>query len=107
MHSGNYAIAVTDGGNQALAFNRGEFNSSPYANLTFWVNGGSSGGQLLQVWGLLDYNALSPRSITALLANTWQQVTVPLSALGVAEQIQPDWFLDPVGRSGGAQPRFM
>jgi alpha-L-arabinofuranosidase len=105
VHSGNYAIAVTDGGNQALAFNRGEFNSSPYANLTFWVNGGSSGGQLLQVWGLLDYNALSPRSITALLANTWQQVTVPLSALGVANKSNLTGFWIQ-GRSGGAQPTF-
>ena len=105
VHSGNYAIAVTDGGNQALAFNRGEFNSSPYANLTFWVNGGSSGGQLLQVWGLLDYNALSPRSITALLANTWQQVTIPLSALGVANKSNLTGFWIQ-GRSGGAQPAF-
>jgi hypothetical protein len=106
VHSGSYAIAVTDGGNQALAFNRPQFNSSPYANLTFWVNGGSSGGQLLQVKGLLDYNALAGVNISALLANnTWQQVTIPLSTLGVANKANVTGFYIQ-GRSGGAQPTF-
>jgi hypothetical protein len=105
VHSGNYAIAVTDGGDQALAFNRSEFNSSPYANLTFWVNGGSGGGQLLQVSGLLDYNTISSHSIAALQANTWQQVTIPLSSLGVANQSNLTGFWLQ-GRTGGAQPTF-
>lgn len=105
VHSGNYAIAVADGGNQALAFNRPEFNSSPYANLTFWVNGGSSGGQLLQVWGLLDYNAVSPHPIAALPTNTWQEVTIPLSSLGVANKSNLTGFWIQ-GRAGGAQPTF-
>jgi alpha-N-arabinofuranosidase len=106
VHSGNYAIAVTDGGNQALAFNRAQFNSSPYANLTFWVNGGSNGGQLLQVWGLLDYNAQKAVPVAALPANnTWQQVTVPLSTLGVANKSNLTGFWIQ-GRSGGQQPAF-
>jgi hypothetical protein len=105
VHSGSYAIAVTDGGNQALAFNRGEFNSSPYSDLTFWVNGGSSGGQLLQVWGLLDYNAVTPIEISALKTNTWQQVTIPLSTLGLANTTNVTGFWIQ-GRSGGAQPTF-
>jgi hypothetical protein len=105
VHSGNYAIAVTDGGNQALAFNRSEFNSSPYANLTFWVNGGSSGGQLLQVWGLLDYNAQTASPVAALPANTWQQVTIPLSSLGVANKSNLTGFWIQ-GRAGGTQPTF-
>jgi alpha-L-arabinofuranosidase len=105
VHSGTYAIAVTDGGNQALAFSRAEFNSSPYANLTFWVNGGSSGGQLLQVRGLLDYNAQTAIPIAALQPNTWQPVTIPLSTLGVASKPNLTGFWIQ-GRSGGAQPAF-
>jgi alpha-N-arabinofuranosidase len=105
VHSGNYAIGVTDGGNQALAFNRAQFNSSPFANLTFWVNGGSSGGQLLKISGLLDYNAQTGVNIPALAANTWQQVTIPLATLGVANKPNMTGFWIQ-GRSGGAQPTF-
>jgi hypothetical protein len=104
VHSGSYAIAVTDGGGQALAFNRAQFNSSPYASLTFWVNGGSSGGQLLKVSGLLDYNAQTAVNISALPANTWQQVTIPLSSLGVANRPNLTGFWIQ-GRTG-AQPTF-
>ena len=105
VHSGSYAIAVTDAGNQALAFNRGQFNSSPYASLSFWVNGGSSGGQLLQVSGLLDYNAQTPVTVAALPANTWQQVTISLATLNVANQTNLTGFYIQ-GRSGAAQPTF-
>jgi hypothetical protein len=105
VHSGSFAIAMTDGGDQALAFNRAEFNSSPYASLTFWVNGGSGGGQLLQVWGLLDYNAQTPITVAALPANTWRQVTISLATLGVANKPNLTGFWIQ-GRSGGAQPTF-
>ncbi|MGC9940814.1 MAG: hypothetical protein ABSE48_03210 [Verrucomicrobiota bacterium] len=105
VHSGSYAIAVTDGGGQALAFNRPEFNSTPYSDLMFWVNGGTSGGQLLQVSGLLDYNAQTPVSLLALQTNTWQLVTIPLSKLGVANQTNVTGFWIQ-GRSDGAQPTF-
>jgi hypothetical protein len=104
VHSGNYAIAVTDGGGQAMVFNRAQFNSSPYANLTFWVNGGSSGGQLLKVSGLLDYNAQTAVNISVLPANTWQQVAIPLSTLGVANKPNLTGF-QIQGRTG-AQPTF-
>lgn len=106
VHSGPYAIAVTDGsGSQALWFNRGQFNSSPYTNLTFWVNGGTSGGQLLQVKGSLDNNAQAGVNVAALPANTWQQVTISLAALGVANKSNLTGF-QIQGRAGGAQPTF-
>ena len=106
VHSGAYAIAVTDGsGGQALWFNRGQFNSTPYTNLTFWVNGGSSGGQLLSVKGVLDNNAQAAVTLAALPANTWQPVTLSLAALGVANKPNVTGF-QIQGRAGGAQPVF-
>jgi hypothetical protein len=105
VHSGTYAIAVTDAGNQALWLNRGQFNSSPYTNLTFWVNGGSAGGQLLQVKGVLDNNAQTAVPVAALPANTWQQVTIPLASLGVANRPNLTGF-QIQGRSGGSQATF-
>lgn len=106
VHSGNYAIAVTDGGYQALALDRAQFNSSPYENLTFWVNGGSGGGQLLQVCGLLDDKAQTAIPLASLPgSNTWRQVTIALSALGVASKSNLTGFWIQ-GRSGKAQPTF-
>jgi hypothetical protein len=41
VHSGICSISVTDGGNsQALAFEHPQFNTTPYTNLSFWINGG-------------------------------------------------------------------
>jgi hypothetical protein len=88
-------------------------DSTPYASLSFWLHGGSSGGQQLQVYGLLDaggsqnqaqsarYNLNSP----APAANTWQQYTIPLSALGVANQANFTGFVIQ-DSAGTAEPTF-
>jgi hypothetical protein len=52
-HSGTYSISVDDGGYQALVLHSGDCNTGPYTSLSFWINGGS-GGQKVQVWGLID-----------------------------------------------------
>ena len=106
IHSGSYSISVTDGGDQALALERSDFNSSPYASLSFWINGGSTGGQQVQVWGLLDgANQVAYPLGTSLPANTWQQITIPLSSLGVANKTNCSGFWIQ-GSAGAAQPTF-
>src|SRR5215472_5273587 len=102
-HSGTYCISVTDAGNQALAFNRPAFNTTPYTSLSFWINGGS-GGQLVQVKGLLDNTAQAGHAVGPLSAG-WQQITIPLSTLNVANKpnCRGFWFQ---GNSGAAQPTF-
>jgi hypothetical protein len=79
------SVQFTSGyGALALQFPAG-FNATLYSNLTFWINGGSSGGQQLQVAGTVVTNTVVADSpLASLAANTWQQVTIPLSALGVA-----------------------
>lgn len=104
VHSGTYAISVNDGGNQALEFRSQDFNSTPYTSVTFWINGGSSGGQRLKVAGLLD--GVNQSSVTlSQLSKTWQQITIPLSSLGVANQPNFDgfWIL---GTTGSSQATF-
>ena len=65
-------------------------SSFPFSSISFWLNGGSSGGQKLKVYGLLDVggtNNFDPNQyfdLTPLPANSWQQFLVPLSSLGVA-----------------------
>ena len=105
VQSGTDSIGVSAGPNQALYLHQAPFDSSSYASLVFWINGGPSGGQLLQVQATLNGTAQTVVTLPALAANTWTQVSLPLSSLGV--QNQPDfdgfWIQD---RSGTTQPTF-
>ena len=107
VHSGICSIGVTDGGNsQALAFEHPQFNTTPYTNLSFWINGGSGGGQRLQVWGLLDGTNQVAYPLSTLPANTWQQITIPLSSLHVAGKPNCTGFWIQGNNGGAAQPPF-
>jgi hypothetical protein len=107
VHSGIYSISVTDGGNsQALYLEHPDFNTGPYASLSFWINGGNSGGQKLQVWGLLDGLNQTSYSLGTLSAGTWRQFTIPLSALGVVNKPNCSGFWIQGNDGGAAQPAF-
>jgi alpha-N-arabinofuranosidase len=105
VQSGTDSISVSAGPYQALYLHEAAFDSTPYTALVFWINGGSTGGQLLQVQATLNGAAQTVVTMPALAVNSWQQVTIPLSSLGV--QNQPDldgfWIQD---RSGATQPAF-
>jgi len=92
VHSGSDSISVACSNYQALYLHAPPFDSSPYTNLTFWINGGSSGGQSVQVQATLNQAAQTVVSLAPLPANSWQQVTVSLAALGVASQPNMDGF---------------
>ncbi len=82
--------------------------NSAYGSLTFWINGGSAGGQQLQVYGNLGSSptAQAPRyQLNLLLANTWQQYTIPLTFLGVANATNFSGFAIQ-DATGAAQPGF-
>ncbi len=84
------SISVDCAGYTALYLHQTASDSTPYTNLTFWLNGGASGGQVLSLQGTLNGTAQgNPYTLPALAANTWQQFTVSLSDLGVANQ--PDF----------------
>ena len=86
-------------------------DSTPYASISFWLNGGTSGGQKLQMYGLVDLNgtnnwAQSARySLGTQAANTWQQFIVPLSGLGVANSNNFTGFVIQDSQ-GTAEPTF-
>jgi len=87
VHSGARSISVTAGVWEAISLQHPDYNSSPYANFTFWANGGASGGQRLQVAANFGDGSSGPvYPLTALPANAWQQFTVPLSAIGAANK---------------------
>jgi hypothetical protein len=84
-HSGSNSISVTSAAWTALSFQHSDFNTAVYGSFSFWANGGTSGGQQLQVY--VQYGSGNgPTYVlpTALPANTWQQFTIPLTILGVA-----------------------
>ena len=105
VQSGTDSIAVSAGPYQALYPHQTPFDSSLYADLVFWINGGATGGQLLQVQATLNGTAQTVVTLPALTANTWRQISIPLSSLGVQNQPDMDgfWIQD---RSGTTQPTF-
>jgi len=105
VHGGSASISVTATAWQALFFHHDVQDSTPYASLSFWINGGSAGGQQLQVIALLRGKTQTAFSLDALKANTWQQVTIPLSTIDAAGQPDLDgfWIED---RTGTTQPVF-
>jgi hypothetical protein len=106
VHSGSKSIAVTiTAGYGALYLEHSALNSGSYSNLNFWINGGPTGGQQLQVTGHAGGAQQLSTNLAALAANTWQLVSIPLSALGVANRPDLDglWVWD---RINAAQPTF-
>jgi alpha-L-arabinofuranosidase len=112
VHSGNRSIAVTFTGTwQGLQIYHPDMNSTPYTSLSFWIHGGASGGQRLQVYGLLHVGS-NPNagqglyaSLGTLTANTWQRFVIPLSTLGVANKANFTGFVIQ-DRIGSVQPTF-
>ena len=87
VNSGTSSIAVTASPYSALSFHHGAIDTQLYSSVTFWINGGSSGGQLLSVRALLGDVAQDGVIIGPLVANTWQEIVIPLGALGAANRL--------------------
>ena len=111
-HSGvaSVSVTITTVNYDGLQIYHPDFDSSPYASLSFWINGGASGGQQLQIYGLAHEGTTNNfgklhLSLGALQANTWQLVTIPLSSLGVANMANFTGFVIQ-SRIGAVQPTF-
>ena len=104
-HSGSASISVTAAAWQAVYLEHAAFNTSPYTNFTFWIHGGATGGQQLQVLALTNGVPLPAVPLAVLPANTWQQITLSLAALGVSNNPNVDGFYIQ-DRSGTSQPTF-
>ena len=86
-HIGSNSISVTATDYQAISFHHADLDTTFYTNFTFWAHGGTNGGQLLQVYAELSGVSQGSYQLpSALVSNTWQKFTIPLSALGVANK---------------------
>ncbi len=98
VHSGSAAISVTITNNYitnywgAIYLHHTAFDSTPYTNITFWINGGTAGGQQLQIAATLNGVGQPAVALPAPVANTWQQITVSLASLGAAGKANLDGF---------------
>lgn len=105
VSSGSAALAITAGPYQALYFHHSPLQTQGYSNLVFFINGGATGGQSVKVTALLSDAGQTSYQLPPLTANTWTQVSIPLSALGVANKtdLTGVWFQD---NSGTNAPTF-
>lgn len=102
VHAGTRSISVTAGPWEALYFHHSSLNPGPFTNLTFWIHGGTAGGQRLRVKAMLGTTLFDPgQAIGPLPANTWQQINVPMPALVPSGQASIDgiWFQENTGSS--------
>lgn len=101
---GAASISVNAGAWQAFYLHHAAFSTGGYASLNFWIHGGTAGGQRLQVQATVGGAPQTAVVLPNLAANAWQQITIPLSSLGVASaNIDGFWIQD---LSGTTQPVF-
>lgn len=86
VHAGTKAISVSLTAWGALSLHHADMDNSAFADLSFWIHGGAAGGQQLRLYAELGTVAQPAVNLPTLPANTWQQITLPLAALGVANQ---------------------
>src|SRR5437867_6592571 len=105
VHSGIRSASVNADAWEAIYLHHDAFDTSGYTDLVFWIHGGSTGGQLLQVQALLNGSAQTAVMLAPLPANAWQKFTISLASLGVASKPNMDgvWIQD---RSGTTKPAF-
>jgi hypothetical protein len=99
------AVTIADNTYQAIYIAHSAFDSTPYSGISFWINGGPTGGQQLQMQALLGSTAQPAVKLSPLPTNSWENLNISLGALGVAGQpnFSGFWIQD---RIGAAQPTF-
>ena len=106
VHSGGKSVSVTEvNAYDGFYVHHSVLDSSLYKTISFWINGGSAGGQQLQVMATVNGAAQTAYSLPPLIANTWQQIVLPLNWLGVSARGDFDGFFIQ-GRVNAPQPTY-
>ena len=101
VNSGTSSIAVTSGPYTAVRVHHSAMDTQPYTTLTFWINGGSAGGQMLKLAALRSGSVVAQLPIGPLAPNTWQKISISLSDLAVANvpDLTDFWLQESQGQS--------
>ncbi len=84
VHSGSTSITITPSPYGGLAMPTWQTpDMSPYHTLTFWIHGGTAGGQYIGVGPIFSDGSWGNGVGVTAEANTWKMVEIPLSSIGV------------------------
>ena len=105
VHTGSNSVAVTADAFEALYLQHAALPTDAYESLKFWIHGGATGGQTLNVVALKSDVAQPAVPIGPLPAGAWQEIVIPLAQLGIANitDLSGLWLQD---NSGTTQPTF-
>jgi hypothetical protein len=104
--SGN-AISIDATNWEAIWLYHDDFSTALYSNVSFLVNGGPLGGQVLHVFGVLGGSGQSSYPLPKLAANTWVSNSIPFTALGIAGQTNCNGFWFQLTSSGSTNTFYM
>jgi hypothetical protein len=106
VYSGSNSMGCVPSGTwQAWWLKSGaSIDTTIYANVNFWLNGGPTGGQSIEVSGELGGSGLAGIWVTA-PTSSWQQVTISLAALGISNKTNLTGFQ--IGNGTSTQPFFI
>lgn len=77
----------------ALAFHHEPISTKGYSKLTFYINGGTDGGQSIAIKVLVNGKAVDSNYVIQPKVKTWARVEVPLKDIGGADTtIDGIWF---------------
>jgi hypothetical protein len=102
VQSGARSMAVTYNAGWAGLYLHADsaVDLSPYAQITFWVHGGATGGQRFRL--VANGNGNTTATVTA-QAGMWFRADIPLSSLGSPATLSDLYWQDV---TGGSQPTF-
>ena len=92
VRSGSSSISVSSTNWQALYLHHTAQNGGNFANLTFWINGGSVGGQSIRVQAHRNGVGQTSVVLAPLPVNSWRQEIISLASLGVGSATDYDGF---------------
>jgi len=109
VHAGTASVAATWGAWEGLYFQRGNLRRTDWIALDFWIHGGASGGQQLDVAfvragapvGSVPLAAYAPGG--SVPPGTWTHVTIPVADFSLASDFDGLWLQD---TTGGGQPQM-
>ncbi|MGN6643497.1 MAG: alpha-L-arabinofuranosidase, partial [Verrucomicrobiota bacterium] len=84
VHSGAKAISFSGTVWQAISIWHSDFNPGSFTNLDFWVNGGSTGGQVVRIYAEFGSNSAPAYQLAPLPTNSWRHDFISFNALGIA-----------------------
>ncbi len=98
VQAGTRAVAVSAVNWQAFYLeSSAPIDPTVFTGVTFWINGGTAGGQIVQVQGTISSSGQTPVTLAPLPTDAWRQVSIPLSALGftTGSLLEGIWFQIP------------